>query len=552
MRQIYFIVLALYPPVLAAQPADLILREGRVWTANPRQPWAEAIAVRGEKIVATGTNAEIDALRGPATEVIEARGRLVTPGFNDAHIHFLGGALRLAEVDLTGVCTLGAMQERILDWAVRNPRATWVTGGGWEYNCFPGGRLPRKEDLDAVVKDRPVYLRAYDGHTSWANSKALALAGVNAETRFNGFGEIVRDPQTGEPTGCLKEGAGGLVSRLLPPVTREQRLQALERGMQLAASLGITSIQNASGNREEVGLYEELLRASKLTLRVAFALSSGADGIACTRDADLRMRWRGPMLRVDAVKFMLDGVIESHTAAMIEDYSDGHAGKGDLAWEESAYRKAVEACDAAGFQIFTHAIGDRAVRAALDAYERAKRGRARVEHIETIQPADIPRFAKLGVIASMEPIHADPATVEVWSKAVGEKRLPNSFPWRALEQAGAKLAFSSDWPASISLDPIRGLHNAVNRQTTDGKPPGGWLPWQRVSLESALRAYTAGAAYASFEEDVKGSIESGKLADFVVLSQDLFRIEPARIHETRVDTTVFNGRVAYRRAAQAR
>lgn len=550
MRQTIFT--ALFASVLAAQPADLILRGGKIWTANPGRPWAEAIAVRGDRIAAVGSNAEADALRGPATQVIEARGRLVTPGFNDAHIHFLGGALRLAEVDLTGACTLGSMQERILDWAVRNPQAPWITGGGWEYNCFPGGRLPRKEDLDAVVKDRPVFLRAYDGHTSWANSKALALAGVNAQTKFNGFGEIVRDAQTGEPTGCLKEGAGSLVGRLLPAVTREQRLQALERGMRLAASLGITSIQNASGNREEVGLYEELLRSSKLTMRVAFALSSGADGIACTRDADLKARWRGPLLRVDAVKFMLDGVIESHTAAMLDAYSDGFAGKGELAWEEGAYRKAVAACDAAGFQIFTHAIGDRAVRAALDAYEQVKRGRARIEHIESIQPGDIPRFAKLGVIASMEPIHADPATVEVWSKAVGEKRLPNSFAWRALEKAGAKLAFSSDWPASISVDPIRGLHNAVNRQTTAGKPPGGWLPEQRVSLETALRAYTTGAAYASFEEDIKGSLEPGRLADFVVLSQDLFRIEPARIHETRVETTVFNGRVIYQRPVQSR
>jgi predicted amidohydrolase YtcJ len=391
-----------------------------------------------------------------------------------------------------------------------------------------------------------------DGHTAWANSKALALASVTRDTRFSGFGELVLDEKSGEPTGCLKEGAMSLVSRLLPPVTRPQQLQALQQGLKLAASLGITSFLNASGSRDEVSLYEELLARSALTARVTFALSAGRDAATCSRDLDLKQRLRGPMVRVDAVKFMLDGVIESHTAAMLEPYSDGFAGAGDLAWAPDAYRQAVAACDAAGFQILTHAIGDRAIRTALDAYAPLKRGRARIEHIESIHPADIPRFAALGVIASMEPIHADPGTVAVWSKAVGEKRLPYSFPWRALEQAGARLAFSSDWPASISLDPIRGIHNAVNRQTIYGQPPGGWLPQHRVSLESALRAYTIDAAYAAFEDDLKGSIQPGRLADFVVLSQDLFRIPPARIHETRVVTTVFDGKPIFQRPAQTR
>jgi predicted amidohydrolase YtcJ len=543
-RTMRFTVLLLVLPVLAADPAALILSGGRIWTGNPAQPWAEALAIRGERIVAAGKAAAVEAHRGPATEVIALNGRLAAPGFNDAHIHFLGGSLRLGEVDLTGVCTPETIRQAVAKWARENPRTPWITGGGWEYTCFPGG-LPTRQMLDAAVADRPALIRAYDGHTSWANSKALEMAGVGKDTKYEGFGAIVRDPRTGEPTGALKEGAARLVARLLPPVTREQKLAALERGMRLAASLGITSIQNASGDREEIGLWEEIGRSGKQTLRVSVALSVGRGDCAAFRD--LRGRHRSPMLRVDAVKFMLDGVIETHTAAMLDNYSDAPDTRGDLALPEAAYQAAVAQCDQDGWQVYTHAIGDRAVRVTLDAYTRVKRGRARIEHIETINARDIPRFAELGAMASMEPIHADPGTIEVWSRAVGPERLPNSFAWRALEKAGARLVFSSDWPASISVDPIRGLHNAVNRRTTAGKPAGGWIPAQRVSMETALRAYTAAGAYASFEEDQKGTLEPGKLADVVVLSRDLFRIPPEEIHTARVEVTVLGGRVVYRR-----
>jgi predicted amidohydrolase YtcJ len=456
-------------------------------------------------------------------------------------------------VDLTGACTLKEMQARIRDWALSHPGAAWVTGGGWEYNCFPGGRLPRKEDLDEAVRDKPAFLRAYDGHTAWANSRALALAGVTAETKYGGFGELVRDPSTGEPAGSLKEGAMSLVSRLIPPATREQRMAALRKGLKLAASLGITSIQNASGSREEIDLYDELRREGALTMRVSIAMPVGPNSPGCKALGDLKGKFTGPQLRVAAVKFLVDGVIESHTAAMLEPYSDGVRTTGQLSWPEAGYRRAVAECDAEGWQIYTHAIGDRGVRLALDAYEEARRlngprdSRHRVEHIEVIHPDDIPRFARLGVMASMEPIHADPDTIAVWSKAVGPARLPWSFPWASLEKAGAKLVFSSDWPAAISVDPIRGLHNAVNRQTVDGRPPGGWLPHQRVSLESALRAYTQAGAFSSFEEKEKGTIEAGKYADLVLLSQDLFRIPPSQIHRARVDLTILGGTVVFRR-----
>jgi hypothetical protein len=533
--------------------ASLVVRNARVWTANAARPWAEAVAVRGERVAAVGSNAELAKLIGPRTEVVDAAGRLLMPGFNDAHIHFLGGSMRLEEVDLTGACTLKEMQARITDWALSHPDAPWVTGGGWEYNCFPGKRLPRKEDLDEAVRDRPAFLRAYDGHTGWANSKALSLAGINKETKFDGFGELVKDAASGEPTGCLKEGAMGLVSRLLPPATRERKLAALRKGLRLAASLGITSIQNASGSREDIGLYEQVQREGLLTMRVSIAMSVGPKSPGCMALGDLKGRYSGPGIRVAAVKFLVDGVIESHTAAMIEPYSDGANTTGQLSWPAAGYRRAVVECDAAGWQIYTHAIGDRGVRLALDAYEEARRvngprdSRHRIEHIEVIHPSDIARFARLGVAASMEPIHADPDTIEVWSRAVGPVRLPYSFAWASLGKAGARLVFSSDWPASISVDPIRGLHNAVNRQTVDGRPPGGWLPHQRVPLDTALRAYTQAGAWSSFEEREKGTLAPGKLADFVLLSEDLFRIAASKIHATRVDLTVFGGRIVHRR-----
>jgi predicted amidohydrolase YtcJ len=548
-------------PISAANlPADLVLTNGRIWLGGDGASFAEALAARGNQIVRVGSAVEIKQLIDGHTKVIDLGGRFAAPGFNDAHIHFLSGALGLNELDLTGSPNVGELVNRIAAYARKNPEISWISGRGWEYSPFPGG-LPTKVYLDAVVKDRPVFLRAYDGHSGWANSKALQLAGITRDTKFDGYGEIVRDA-SGEPTGALKEGAQRLVSRLIPEPTREQKLDALRKGMRLAASLGITSIQNASGSPDELSLYEELLKRGELSMRVSVAFSVGAQTTPQQIDQLYALKKQNDLnpqsqvtLRAGSVKFVLDGVIESHTAAMIEPYSDlppGHgAPMGELAIPADTYRDLVLRFDKAGFQIYTHAIGDRAVREALNAYESAfntsKRmnARHRIEHIETIAPEDIPRFARLGVIASMEPIHADPGTADVWSKAVGAERLKFAFAWQSLLKSGARLVYSSDWPAAISVDPIRGLHSAVNRRTTDGAPPRGWVPEQRLSIIDALRAYTQAGAYSSFEEGIKGRIAPGMLADIVVLSQDLFKIDPMRIHETRVTMTVFNGKVIY-------
>ncbi|MBI4902200.1 MAG: amidohydrolase [Acidobacteria bacterium] len=538
----------------ALQGENIAITNARIWTGDPARPWVQALLTDGNRIAAVGTDLDIARRRIQGVRFIDAGGRLVVPGFNDAHVHLLSGSLGMSNIDLTGICTLPAMQAKIAEYAKAHPEKAWITGRGWEYYCFPGQRLPTKEDIDAVVKDRPVFLSAYDGHTGWVNSKALERADINRATRFSGYGEIVKDA-AGNPTGSLKEGAQGLVRRLIPVTTRAEKLAALRNGMKLAARLGITSIQNASGDEDELSLYDELQRAGELTLRVAmaFSVAPGAPLARAVEIAKVKAAHKHPLVQVCGVKFGMDGVIENYSAAMIEPYSDKPGERGSTAWTAAQFHAMVAACDRNGLQIYTHAIGDRGVRMTLDGYEHALQtnghhdARFRIEHIETVHPTDIPRFAKLGVLASMEPIHADPDGVNVWSKCVGEARLPMAFAWRSLEKAGARLVFSSDWPASISVDPIRGLHNAVNRRTTEGKPEGGWIPEQKVSMDTALRGYTTQAAYASFDERTKGRLQPGMLADLLILSQDVFQIPPMDVHKTKVDVTIFDGRVIFNR-----
>ncbi|HXG66176.1 MAG TPA: amidohydrolase, partial [Blastocatellia bacterium] len=525
--------------------ADLIFTNGRIWTGNQKQPWASAIAIGGNKIIAVGDEKQVAALAGKGARSINLGGRFVMPGINDAHIHFLSGALKLFEVDLNGARSLEEIQRRVAKFAAENPGQLWIMGSGWEYSYLPDKRLPTRADLDAVVRDRPVFLYSYDGHTAWANSKALELAGVTAASKFAGYGELVLDEKTGQPTGVLKEGAMRLVGAKIPEPSRERKLEALRRALRMAAQLGITSIQNASGSADEVELYKELLGRGELTVRVSFAISVGPRTTQADIDriSALARRYSGPRLRVGAVKIMVDGVIETHTAAMLAPYSDAPDTAGRPAYTQEELNRVVAMSDRAGLQVYIHAIGDKGVRMALDAFAHARKvngrrdSRFRIEHIETISPDDIPRFAELGVLASMEPIHADPGTNGVWLPAVGPERAQRAFAWRSLERAGARLVFSSDWPAAISVDPMRGLHNAVNRRTVEGHPPEGWIPEQRVSVETALGAYTRSGAFASFEEGIKGVFAPGMLADLIVLSADPFKIDPMDLHKCRVQMT---------------
>jgi predicted amidohydrolase YtcJ len=543
----------------ADAPADLLLTGGRVWTAEAERPWAEAIAIRDGRILYVGDAAGAARLRGPKTQTVALGGRLVVPGFDDSHIHLMSGALSLERVDLIEDQTLAAVQSRVRAFAAAHPEAPWVLGRGWLYGSFPGG-LPTRQQLDAAVADRPAYMECYDGHSGWANSKALALAGITRDTKDPVGGAIVRDPSTGEPTGALKEAATALVESKVPLPGAEERYPLLLRALRLLNAQGITSVQDAGYTPAQLDadlpLMERALREGKLSVRmtVSVQMSPGDVDTPVARAVALAQVHRGPLLRFGAVKGYVDGVIEAHTAAMLEPYSDDPSqGAGKPNWEPAALDAAVTAADRAGLQVYLHAIGDRGVRMALDAHEAALRAnarpdrRGRIEHIETISPADYPRFKALGVIASMQPLHANPDqnNADVWSRNIGPERASRGFSWRNIEKAGGRLVFGSDWPV-VTSDVMRGLYCAVTRKTKEGQPPDGWRPELAVSLESALRHYTIDGAYASFEEAEKGSVAPGKRADLVVLSEDLFRQPPEAILKTRVLLTVMDGRVVHR------
>jgi len=468
------------------------------------------------------------------------------------------GALSLDSVDLIEDQTLPAVQARIKAFAAGDRKSAWVQGRGWLYGSFPGG-LPTRQQLDAAVPDRPAYMECYDGHSGWANSRALALAGITKDTKDPVGGVIVRDLATGEPTGALKEGARDLVKSKIPPPDEEARYRLLLRGLALLNSQGITSVQDARSDSapltEDLPLLERAKREGKLTVRVRMAnLMKPGDYEGPVREARrLAERFDDPLLRVGAVKAYVDGVIEAHTAAMLEPYDDASFGLGLPNWEPHALESAAVAADNAGLQVYLHAIGDRGVRMALDAHEAARlaRGardrRGRIEHIETIAAADYPRFKALGVIASMQPLHANPDqnNFDVWQKNIGVERASRGFSWGNLQRAGATLVFGSDWPV-VTSDVFRGLYCAVTRKTREGTPATGWLVGQAVSLDDALRHYTVDAAYASFEEQEKGSVAAGKRADLAVLSTNLFEALPEAILKAKVVLTVMDGKVVYR------
>ena len=536
---------------------DLVLVNGKVWTGESDSTFVEGVAIKENKIIAVGTTDEILKLADSKTNRLDLNGKLVTAGFNDAHIHFLSGSLGLAEVDLLGTNSPDEVAQRVNQFIEKNPGKEWITGRGWQYTSFENG-LPDSKVLSAISNEVAVFIKAYDGHSAWANKKALALASVDRNTKYAGFGEIVKDKK-GEPTGTLRESAMGLVSKKIPEPTRSEKLDALRKGMTLATSLGITSAQNANGTAEDLYLFKELSNNNELTLRYAAAFSADEN----TTDEDVALFTHlkdsvgvnNPMLRADAIKFMIDGVIESHTGYMLQPYSDISStdplALGQLAVPIEKYQKLVTAFDKNGFRIYTHAIGDRGVRESLNAYENAanvngkRDARHRVEHIETVSPDDIPRFAQLDVMPSMEPIHADPGTIEVWANAIGEARLPWSFAWAEMLKHKAYLVYSSDWPACIDINPIRGIHVAVTRKTPEGLPEGGWITEQKISIAQALKAYTSAGAYSSFEENLKGQIKPGQLADIIVFSQDLFTIDPMKTYATKVVLTVFDGKVIY-------
>jgi predicted amidohydrolase YtcJ len=540
------------------KPADVILLNARIYTVSSRHPWAEALAVRGDKILAVGTIEDMEPFRSLSTKIIDAQKHVVLPGFEDCHVHFMDGSLGLTRVDLNEASTVAEIQARVKAYAASHPGEPWIQGMGWTYPTFAPSGLPDKKILDDVVPDRPVYLVAFDGHSSWANSKALAAAGIKRDTPDPPNGKIVRDSK-GEATGALLESAGDLVGKAAPEPSREQRLAALRVGIREANKDGITRVDSAGQDFEYLDLYDELRRKDQLTLRFYIAYFLDPPELKPeqlqTIEAASR-KYRDGWISAGAVKMMLDGVVEAHTAAMLEPYSDDPTLSGKLFWDPQRYDQAVIDLDRRELQIFTHAIGDKAVRTALDAYDLAQKSnhsednRPRIEHIEIISPEDVPRFAKLGVVASMQPLHANPDddTLKIWARNAGPERAKHAWVWNTIRKTGGDIAFGSDWPV-VTINPWYGLQTAVTRQTRDGQPPDGFLPAQRLAVEEAVRAYTLGAAYAAFREKSEGSLEPGKLADLIMISQDIFRVNPDQIYKTEVFLTMVGGKVVYQSPA---
>ena len=529
--------------------ADLVIINAKVHTMDRSQPIAEAVAVLGNRIVAVGSTKAIRDLAGTNTRVIDAKGQLVLPGFNDAHVHFMSGGFQLSSVDLRDANTPQEFAERIRDFAAKLPRGRWITGGDWDHERWPDAKLPAKELIDRYTPDTPVFVNRLDGHMALANSLALKLAGVTRETKDPDGGVIVRDSKTGEPTGILKDAAQSFVWKVIPAASFEEKLAAARAATNHAASLGVTSVQDMSAG-VDVGVYQTLLDRGELKTRVyaVWPLPSW-DRLART---GVRAHFGSAMLRTGGLKGFADGSLGSTTALFFEPYLDAPSTSGipsDEMFPEGAMLERVRGADRAGLQVIIHAIGDRANDNILSIYERVEKEngdrdrRFRVEHAQHLRPQDIPRFALDKVIASMQPYHAidDGRWAE---KRIGPERAKTTYAFRSLLDSGATLAFGTDWTVA-PLNPLLTIYAAATRRTLDGKHPNGWIPEQKISVEEAVRAYTVGSAFAEFQENEKGTIAPGKLADLVILTQDIFKIDPKEIEKVKVVTTIMDGRVIY-------
>jgi predicted amidohydrolase YtcJ len=542
-------------PVQAQVFADTVLVHGKVWTENPRLPEAEAVAILGNRIVGVGSSAEILKLAGPSTSVIDLGGKRAVPGFNDAHVHFVAGGTSLASVRLGDTKSEAEFRQRIADYAKRQPKGAWILEGEWDHERWSPARLPTHQSIDDVSADNPVFVSRLDGHEALANALAMKLAGVDKDTKDVPGGVIMRDAD-GNPTGIFKDAAQGLIERVIPPPSARQAIAAIEAAEKYAAENGVTSVQDMSAAPEVLRLYESLSHAGKLTVRIA-----GRQPLrSWTRLASpgIQANFGSDTLQIGGLKGFADGSLGSTTAWFFQPYVDAPNTSGipsdELSKPDEMYANIRDA-DKAGLQIAIHAIGDRANNTILNFYERAEKEngpwpagterRFRIEHAQHLIAADIPRFAGLHVIASMQPYQCidDGRWAE---KRIGPERLKTTHAYRSLLDAGATLAFGSDWPVAPMV-PLLGIYAAATRRTLDGKNPNGWIPEQKITVAEAVHAYTVASAFAEGEEAVKGEIAPGKLADLVVLSDDIFQIDPVEIERTRVETTIFDGKIVYRR-----
>ena len=540
---------------LAQPAASLILIHGRIWTGVRAEPEAQAVACLGDRIVAVGPDAGIERWRGPRTQVIDLAGRRVVPGFNDSHVHFFPGGQALSSVQLREARSETEFRDRIAAYAARIPAGRWITEGEWDHENWTPSRLPTRQLIDPVTAGHPVFVSRLDGHTALANSLALKLAHVDRTTPDPPGGVIVRDA-SGEPTGVLKDAAQGLVERVMPEPDESQITEAVEAAMRYANEHGVTSVQDMSAAPNVFRVYQKLLHEGRLTVRISghqpLASWQHLAGIGLLAD------FGSETLHIGGLKGFADGSLGSTTALFFHPYLDAPQTSGianaEMIPPEKMERHILDA-DRAGLQVAVHAIGDRANAMILDMYEAAEKQngprdrRFRIEHAQHLRQQDIPRFAALHVIASMQPYHLiDDGR---WAaKRVGPEVLRGTYAFRSLLDTGAVLAFGSDWPVA-PMDALMGIYAAATRRTLDEKNPGGWIPEQKISVAEALRAYTWGSAYASFEEKIKGTIEPGKLADMAVLSQDILSIPPETIRDVHVEETVLGGRVVYQRGVSA-
>jgi len=528
--------------------ADIVVVNAAVWTGVRGAPDAQGVAARGGRIVAVGSDQEVNRTVGPRTRVVDAGGKMVVPGFIDSHVHFITGGAALASVQLRDARTPAEFVRRIHDYARTLPAGAWITEGNWDHSLW-GGELPRKEWIDSVSPNNPVWVSRLDGHMALANSAALRAARVTAATRDVEGGEIVRGTG-GEPTGILKDNALDLVDRAVPEPTTAQQDRALDAAMRYVAEQGVTSVQHMGG-WGDLAAFRRARAAGRLRTRISAAVPLATwerlrDTVAARGRGD---EW----LRIGSLKGFVDGSLGSHTALMHEPFSDTGTGTGLLTTPEAELYAWTRGADRAGLQVAVHAIGDRANTLILDVFERVAREdgardrRFRVEHAQHLRAADIPRFGRLGVIPSMQPYHLiDDGR---WAMAViGPERAKGTYAFRGLLDGGATLAFGSDWFVAPPT-PLEGIYAAVTRRTLDDRNPGGWVPEQKITVEEALRAYTSGAAYAQFLEREKGTLEPGKLADWVLIDRDLRTTAPETLRDARVLMTVVGGDVVYQRPA---
>jgi predicted amidohydrolase YtcJ len=538
-----------------AVAADLVLLGGKVWTVDADKPQAEAVAVWRDRILKVGSDAEVQPLVGPKTKVIRLGGKRVVPGFHDSHLHFLGGGEQLGRVELKDAKDEAEFGRRLQEFDKKMPRDRWMTGGNWDHDRAFGGQLPTAAIVDKYVKDRPVFIRRYDGHMALANTAALKLAGITSDTKEPSGGVIYRLEDGKTPSGILKDNAMGLVGRLVPEPGEEEIIEAVQAAMKACAAHGITSVQDMDGSspatrRKLFRVLQRLARDGQMTVRLdlRWPIALRQEVINLGAEAN----YGNDFVRVGGVKGFMDGSLGSSTALMIEPYEGGSKNVGVYVTEPDAMRMMIRSADQAGLSVAVHAIGDKANADLLDLFAEVAKAngprerRFRIEHVQHLRPTDYKRFKELGVVASMQPYHAiDDGR---WAEGrIGAKRCASSYAFRSLRDTGAVLAFGSDWPVA-PLDVLAGIDAAVNRRTLDGKHPKGWFPEQAITVAEAIEAYTLGSAYGGHQENDRGSIRAGKFADLVVLSRDI--LDPAekeKIADTVVDRTIVGGKVVYER-----